>query len=89
MNAKVLEALKVVVKWLTEHPGVFLNITELMPQKKEKNSELSEELLKLDQKIDAEMFFVRKQLHIMKIMLSVMGAVLGIAVIAIVLLAIL
>lgn len=103
-GAIVLGALKLVGSWVISNPDVIIGtvdkIAKFQADKKSVNKEehfeiIDEKLnqlgvatLELDQKIDTEMDLIRKQLHTMKIMLSVMGSVLIVAVIAIILLAI-
>lgn len=99
----VLMALKAIGDWVIRNPTVIVGtvdkITKIQAEKKminneehlkivdEKLNQLGVVALELDQKVDAEMTFVRKQLHIMKIMLCVMGGTLSVAVVVIILLA--
>ena len=91
MSVNVLSALKLVAKWLAEHPSVVLDFADqakkLMPTKEDKINVLSAAVLELEQHTNEEFEAVRKQMRTMKIMLTVMGTVLGAAVIAIILLA--
>ena len=103
-SAIVLGALKVVGSWVLSNPNIALDavdkVAKIQADKKmvnnedhfkivdEKLNQLGAAALELDQKIDSEMALIRKQLHTMKILLSVMGAVLIVAVIAIVMLTI-
>ena len=103
-EAIVLGALKAVGTWVLSNPKIALDavdkVTKTQVDKKdastkehlqvidEKLNQLGVAALELDQKINAEIEVLRKQLRITKIMMSVMGAVLCAAVIAIILLAI-
>ena len=103
-GAIVLSALTAVGSWVLNNPNIALEavdkVTKLPLNKKAKDQEehlqiIDEKLnqvgaaaLELEEKINAEVDSLHKQLRTMKIMLSVMGAVLGVAVIAIILLAI-
>ncbi|MBE6805054.1 MAG: hypothetical protein E7526_00800 [Ruminococcaceae bacterium] len=92
MAVDVLGALKLVGSWLAEHPGVVLNFADqakkLIPTKEEKFNVLSAAVLEVEQKTNEELAALRKQIHTMKIILSVMGVALGATIIAIILLAI-
>ena len=86
----VLSALRVVGKWVAQNPTIVMDaadkVIKLKPE--DKVNQLGAAVLELDQKIDSETTLIRKQIHNMKIILSVMGAALGAAIIAIILLAI-
>ncbi len=87
----VLGALKLVGKWVANNPDVLMDATDKVIKLKseDKVNQLGAAVVELNQKIDSEIIFLKNQLHIMKIILSVMGSVLVAAVIAIVLLAVL
>ena len=59
---------------------------KLIPTKEDKFNVLSAAVLELEQKTNEELETVRKQLRTMRVMLSVMGAALGLAIIGIILL---
>ena len=88
-GAIVLSALMAVGKWVAQNPTIVMDAADkaikLKPE--DKVNQLGAAVVELDQKLDTEMAFVRKQLHTMKIILSVMGVALVVAVIMIVLLA--
>ena len=104
-GAVVLGALKIVGQWALKNPNLALGavdaIAKIQAEKKsmsneehlqivdEKLNQVGAATLELDQKIDTEIALVYKQLRTLKIMTSIIGALLGIAVVAIILLAIL
>ncbi len=89
-GAIVLSALKAVGKWVALNPDIVMDaadkVIKLKPE--DKVNQLGAAVVELDQKIDSEIILVRKQLRTMKIILSVVSAVLTLAIIAIILLAI-
>ena len=88
-GAIVLSALKAVGKWVALNPDIVIDaadkVIKLKPE--DKVNQLGAAVVELDQKIDSEIILVRKQLHTMKIILSVISSVLLAAIIAIILLA--
>ena len=104
-GALVLGALKTVGSWVLSNPNVTLDVAERIAKIKgdkqaisneehlqivdEQLNQLGAAALELDQKFDAEITLIRKQLRTMKIMMSITGALLGIAVVATVLLVVL
>lgn len=88
-GAIVLSALKAVGKWVALNPDIVMDaadkVIKLKPE--DKVNQLGAAVVELDQKIDSEIILVRKQLHTMKIILSVISSVLLAAIIAIILLA--
>lgn len=103
-GATVLKALKMVGNWVQSNHvlalGVADKVVKFQADKKidiiedhlqtvdEKLNQLGEAALELDQKIDTEIELLKNQVHTMKIMLSVVGGVLGVAVVGIILLAV-
>lgn len=97
MAINVLSALKIVGKWVANNPTALVDVVDtakkLLP--KDKVGVLSAAVVELEQKTDentalinTELETIRNQMRTMKRMLTIMGAVLGVAVIAIILLAI-
>lgn len=88
-GAIVLTALKAVGKWVALNPNIVMDaadkVIKLKPE--DKVNQLGAAVVELDQKIDSEIILVRKQLRTMKIILSIISAVLIAAIIAIILLA--
>ena len=84
----VLNALKSVGKWVALNPGIVKDAADKVINLKtdDKVNQLGAAVLELDQKINSEIVYVRKQLRAMKIILSVMSVVLVAVVIAIILL---
>lgn len=83
-------AVKAVAGWVALNPDLVKDAAKLLkPKTEDKINQLGAAVVELDEKFTAEMETLRKQLHTMKIMLYAMGGVLGVAVIAIILLAIL
>lgn len=102
-GAMIWTALTTVGTWVLSNPdvakGAVEKVANLRTKKKmsdeellqlvdEKVGQLGAAALELDQKIDIEVEALRKEMRTLKIMLTVMGAVLCAAVIAIILLAI-
>lgn len=101
-GAVVLSALKTVGSWVLKNPAVVVDtvdeVAKIQANKKaesneehlqivdEKLEQLGEAALELDKKIDTEMAVLHKQIHTIRIMLLVMGAILGVSIISIVLL---
>lgn len=86
----VWNAVKVVASWVALNPDVVKDTVKLLkPKTEDKVNQLGAAVVELDQKLTSEMETLRKELRTTKIMLAVMGSVLGLAVIAIILLAIL
>lgn len=102
-GAVVLGALKTVGSWVLSNPNIALDavdkVAKIQADKKSLNNEefvqvvdeklnqLGAAALELEQKIDTEVDQIYKEMRTMKIILSIMGAVLGIAIITIVILA--
>lgn len=102
-GAVVLGALKTVGNWVLSNPNIALDavdkVAKIQADKKSLNNEefaqvvdeklnqLGAAALELEQKIDEEVSQVYKQMRTMKIILSIMGVVLGLAIITIVILA--
>lgn len=102
-GAVVLGALKTVGSWVLSNPNIALDavdkVAKIQADKKSLNNEefaqvvdeklnqLGAAALELEQKIDEEVSQVYKQMRTMKIILSIMGVVLGMAIITIVILA--
>ena len=103
-GAMIWTALKAVGAWVLSNPDVAKDAVEKVSSLRTKKKKMSDEellqlvdekvgqlgaaALELDQKIDIEVEALRKEMRTLKTMLTVMGAVLCAAVIAIVLLAI-
>ena len=86
----VLGAVKAVAGWVALNPDLVKDTVKLLkPKTEDKVNQLGAAVVELDEKFSTEMETLRKELRTMKIMLSVMGGVLGLAVVAIILLAIL
>lgn len=100
----IVKALKAIGGWVLKNPDVALeavdkvshiradwkslNNEERFQVVDERLNQLGEAALELDRKIDTQLEAVYKQLRAMKIILYVLAALLGIAVVAIILLAI-
>ena len=100
----IVGALKAVGTWVLSNPNIAMDAVERVSNLRVKKKEMSDEellqlvdekveqvgaaALELDQKIDIEVEALRKEMRTLKIMLTVMGAILCAAVIAIILLAI-
>lgn len=84
----VLSALKAVVPWVAKNSVVVMDVADkVMKFKTEgKLEQLGEVVEELDKKIDSEVLLLRKELSIIKIILSVMSVFLIAAIIAIILL---
>ena len=82
-------ALKAVGKWVSKNPAFVMDAADRVIKVKteDKVDQLGAAVLELDEKIDAEINSLHKQLRTMKIAFGVMGAVLVSAVVAIILLA--
>lgn len=102
--AGIVTALKTVGGLALKNPNITLKAVEMLTKIRadwkslnkeerfqvidERLNQLGEAALELDRKIDTQLEAVYKQLRAMKIMLYVLAALLGIAVVAIILLAI-
>ena len=83
-------AVKAVGGWVALNPDVVKDTLKLLkPKTEDKVNQLGAAVVELDEKFTTEMETLRKELRTMKIMLYTMAGVLGVAVIAIILLAIL
>ena len=84
----VLSTLKAVVPWVAKNSVVVMYVADkVMKFKTEgKLEQLGEVVEELDKKIDSEVLLLRKELSIIKIILSVMSVFLIAAIIAIILL---
>ena len=84
----VLSTLKAVVPWVAKNSVVVMDVADkVMKFKTEgKLEQLGEVVEELDKKIDSEVLLLRKELSIIKIILSVMSVFLIAAIIAIILL---
>ena len=99
-GALVIGALAKVGGWVLSNPDIALgavdkvtklkagkNYEEQLQSADEKINQLGAAALELEEKINGEVSQLHKELRTMKIALSVMGAVLGAAIVAIILLA--
>ena len=84
----VLSTLKAVVPWVAKNSVVVMDVADkVMKFKTEgKLEQLGDAIEELDKKIDSEVLLLRKELSIIKIILSVMSVFLIAAIIAIILL---
>lgn len=84
----VLSTLKAVIPWVAKNSVVVMDVADkVMKFKTEgKLEQLGEVVEELDKKIDSEVLLLRKELSIIKIILSVMSVFLIAAIIAIILL---
>ena len=99
----VIDALISIGKWVAKNPDILKDaadkVVNLKPNKKTKDTveptvddklnQLGEAVLEINQKFDIETSRLSKELRAMKIALSIVGALLGAAIVAIVFLAIL
>ena len=86
----VWNAVREVAKWVANNPELMANAFKLLkPKTEDKVNQLGAAVVEIDEKFSAEMETLRKELRTMKIMLYTLAGVLGVAVIAIILLAVL
>ncbi len=99
----VIDALLSIGKWVAKNPTIIKDtadmVVKLKPNKNPKDTieptvddklnQLGEAVLEINQKFDTEISRLSKDLRIMKTLLSIIGGLLGVAIIAIVLLAVL
>ena len=84
----VLSTLKAVIPWVAKNSVVVMDVADKVLKFKTegKLEQLGEVVEELDKKIDSEVLLLRKELSIIKIILSVMSVFLIAAIIAIILL---
>ena len=85
---KFLSSLKAVATWCAKNPKVVMEVASKVKKFKTegKLEQLGDAIEELDKKIDSEVLLLRKELSIIKIILSVMSVFLIAAIIAIILL---
>ena len=87
-NSTLVSAIKGITKWVVKNPDVIKVAAEKIIHLKseDKINQLGEAILELEDKFNSEMELIRKQLHLMKILLLIMGVIIISLVISIILL---
>lgn len=86
----VWDAVKAVGVWVANNPELMANAFKLLkPKTEDKVNQLGAAVVEIDQKFTAEVETLHKEIRTLKIMLYTLAGILGAAIIAIILLAIL